>query len=207
MVRAIETDRLTLRRWRESDRGAFHLLNSDPLVMDTIGEPMSRAQSDAFMNRIESRHDECGFGLWCLDFDGDAIGFTGFMAPWFREGVEIGWRIRSEYWGQGLAPEAARACLHDGFDRIGFDEVISFTALVNHKSQRVMDKIGLRRVEGGDFDHPSFTSAHRLRRHALYRLTRHDFETGRVIETNQQVSGRAQNAQRDIVDGPIRSRS
>lgn len=143
--------------------------------MDMVGEPMSRAQSDAFLNRINERHDATGYGLWCLDLDGEPIGFTGYMAPWFCDGVELGWRIRPEFWGRGLAPEAAQACLQDGFGRLGFGEVMSFTALVNHKSQRVMDKIGLRRVVDGDFDHPAFVPGHRLRRHALYRMTHDEY--------------------------------
>lgn len=173
----LHTDRLLLRRWRAGDRTAFHALNSDPTVMATIGSVMSRAESDAFMNRIEQRFDEHGFGLWCVDLDGVPIGFTGFMQPWFRDGVEIGWRIRSEHWGSGFAPEAARACLDHGFTPTdeggyGFDEVISFTATINTNSRRVMDKIGLRRDSTGDFDHPSVPEGSELRPHVLYRLSR-----------------------------------
>ena len=110
------------------DRAAFHALNSDPEVMATIGPVMSRAESDAFMNRIEQRFDEHGFGLWCVDLDGEPIGFTGLAVPWFRDGVEVGWRLRREHWGHGYAPEAARACLDLGFGPLGLDEIISFTA-------------------------------------------------------------------------------
>ena len=130
-VATLRTERLVLRRWRDADRDAFHALNSDPLVMATIGPVMSRAESDAFLNRIEARFDEHGFGLWCVEHDGEPIGFTGFMVPWFRDGVEIGWRIRSEHWGRGFAPEAARVCLDHAFapardGGLEFDEVISF---------------------------------------------------------------------------------
>lgn len=177
MTQRLRTERLVLRRWRETDRDAFHALNSDPAVMATIGPVMSRAESDAFLNRIEHRFDEHGFGLWCVELDGEAIGFTGFMVPWFRDGVEIGWRIRSEHWGRGYAPEAARHCLAVGFAEVdnggyGFDEVISFTAATNDKSRRVMDKIGLRHDPEGDFDHPGTSEGSPLRRHVLYRMTR-----------------------------------
>jgi len=165
-----------LRRWRDSDRPAFHALNADPAVMATIGPVMTRAESDAFMNRIERRFDDHGFGLWCVELDGEPVGFTGFMVPWFRDGVEIGWRIRSSAWGAGIAPEAALACLEHGFTGIsdgglGFSEVISFTARTNVKSQRVMDKIGLRRDLCGDFEHPGLPEGHPLRPHVLYRIT------------------------------------
>lgn len=166
----LRTDRLVLRRWRDSDRAAFHDLNADPQVMATIGPPMSRSQSDAFLNRIEHHFDEHGYGLWCVDVDGEVVGFTGLHHPWFRDGIEIGWRIRSEYWGRGLAPEAAAEVLRFGFDEVGFDEIISFTAVTNSNSRRVMDKIGLVRDPDGDFDHPGVPVGDPLRPHVLYRL-------------------------------------
>jgi ribosomal-protein-alanine N-acetyltransferase len=171
----LETRRLLLRRWRDDDRAAFHALNSDPLVMATIGPVMSRAESDAFMNRIEHRFDEHGFGLWCVDRDGEALGFTGLAVPWFRDGVEVGWRIRSEHWGHGYAPEAATECLRFAFADVGLDEVISFTAVSNAKSRRVMEKIGLHRDHDGDFDHPGVPDGSPLRPHVLYRISRNDY--------------------------------
>lgn len=179
-VATLRTERLLLRRWRDTDRAAFHALNSDPTVMSTIGPIMTRAQSDAFLNRIEARFDELGYGLWCVEREGEAIGFTGFSAPWFRDGVEIGWRIRSEHWGHGYAPEAARACLDLGFAPVadhglGFAEVISFTAVTNSRSRRVMEKLGLRRDPEGDFDHPSVPVGDPLRPHVLYRIARDEW--------------------------------
>ncbi|MGA1074028.1 MAG: GNAT family N-acetyltransferase [Ilumatobacteraceae bacterium] len=164
-----------LRRWRESDRDSFHDLNSDPAVMATIGPVMSRAGSDAFLNRIEERFDATGFGLWCVEHEGDAVGFTGFMEPWFRGGVEIGWRIRSRYWGRGFATEAAEACLEFAFrprddGGLGFEEVMSFTAVTNAASRRVMEKLGMRRDPDGDFDHPGLPEGDPLRPHVLYRI-------------------------------------
>ncbi len=180
----LRTERLHLRRWRDADRTAFHALNSDPDVMATIGPIMSRAESDAFMNRIEHRFAEDGYGLWCIDLDGEPIGYTGYMAPWFRPGVEIGWRIRSGYWGRGYAPEAARACLDLGFRSrddggIGLDEVLTFTAAINAKSIRVMEKLGFERDADGDFDHPGVPSRSRLRPHVLYRMSRERWLNGR----------------------------
>lgn len=171
----LRTERLLLRRWRTSDRSAFRALNADPAVMATIGQPMDDAQADALMDRIEVHFAAHGFGLWCVDLDGEPLGFTGLSRPWFRDGVEVGWRIRSEHWGQGYAPEAATACLGFAFEQLGLDEVISFTAASNHKSQRVMHKIGLTRVVDGDFDHPSVPDGSPLRAHVLYRVGRDEW--------------------------------
>lgn len=172
----LTTDRLVLRRWRDNDRPAFHALNADPEVMATIGPVMTRAQSDAFMNRIEAGFEADGYGLWCVELDGDAIGYTGFLRPWFRDGVELGWRIRSPYWGRGYAPEAAAGCLALGFRScaeggIGFEEVVTFTAATNAKSIRVMEKLGFERDPHGDFEHPGVPLGSPLRGHVLYRMT------------------------------------
>ena len=169
------TDRLVMRRWRDADRAPFHALNSDDRVMATIGPPMSRAESDAFMNRFEHHFDEHGYGLWCVELDGESIGFTGLHHPWFRDGVEIGWRLRSTVWGRGYATEAARAALEFGFRDAGLDEIISFTAVTNDRSRRVMAKIGLRHDPDGDFDHPGVPDGNPLRPHVLYRLRATDW--------------------------------
>ena len=167
----IRTEHLILRRWTDADRPAFFDLNSDPVVMATIGPVMDRGQSDGLMDRIEAGFDVRGFGLWCVELDGTSIGFTGLTVPWFRDGVEIGWRIRSAWWGHGYAPEAARAVLAVAFDDLRLDEVISFTVVTNHRSRRVMEKIGMTRDAAGDFDHPSAPEGSPLRAHVLYRLT------------------------------------
>lgn len=173
----VRTERLTLRRWSDADRDAMHDLNSDPLVMATIGPVMTRPQSDALLDRIEQHFDDHGYGLWCVEVGGEVAGFTGLSHPWWRDGVEVGWRLRSGFWGHGYATEAARAALTLGLDEVGLDEIISFTAVVNERSQRVMQRIGMERVADGDFDHPSVPEGNPLRPHVLYRITqraRHD---------------------------------
>jgi len=176
----LRTERLKLRRFTDADRASFHALNSDPAVMETLGALMTRAESDAFMNRIEAAFDQQGYGLWCVDLEGASIGYTGFMHPWFRDGVEIGWRIKSEHWGRGYAPEAARACLAVGFEErqrggIGFEEILTFTARINSKSIRVMEKLGFSRDLEGDFEHPGVAVGSPLREHVLYRMTRDQY--------------------------------
>ena len=83
-------------------------------------------------------------------------------------GVEIGWRLAKEYWNQGYATEAAKACLD--YARINhlFNEIYSFTTVGNHRSERVMQKIGMSRV--CFFTHPSLPEGHKLKPHVLYKL-------------------------------------
>ena len=172
MTAEIRTDRLLLRGWTDTDRPAFAAINQDPLVMEFIGPLMTPAESDAFVDRMAGHWDERGFGLWCVDIDGECIGFTGLNVPrWeahFTPCVEVGWRLASAHWGRGYATEAARASVAFGFDELGLDEIVSFTTVANVRSRRVMEKLGMTHDPSDDFDHP--TAVEWLRPHVLYRL-------------------------------------
>ena len=78
----IETERLVLRRWRDADRGPFAELNGDPETLVFFPSTLTRAESDAFVDRIEARFEAHGYGLWALEVrqTGQFIGFTG-LAP------------------------------------------------------------------------------------------------------------------------------
>ena len=166
---------LSLRRWTPHDRWALREMNADPQVMATIGPVMDAAASDALADRIDRHFSEHGFGLWCVVVDDEPVGWCGLMVPWFRDGVEIGWRLRSTQWGRGYATRAARLVLAEAFvpepEGCGLDEVISFTAAVNHRSMAVMERLGMERDLGGDFLHPGVPSESRLAPHVLYRMS------------------------------------
>lgn len=167
----LTTARLVLRPWEERDREAFFVLNTDQRIMEWIGEPHTREQSDRLLERFRAHHAECGFSPWCLELDGTAIGWAGLFTPAFRPEIEIGWRVLPDFWSQGYATEAARAALSDGFGRHGLGEVISFTAAINVRSQAVMKRLGLRHVVDGGFRHPSLAPDHPLSQHVMYDLT------------------------------------
>jgi RimJ/RimL family protein N-acetyltransferase len=177
-VPELRTERLRLRRWRPSDRDGFAALNADPVVMEHFLSTQDRAHSDAFADRIDAHFAGHGWGLWAVELvdTGEFAGFTGLWIPGFEAhftpAVEIGWRLARAHWGRGVATEAARAAVADGFERLGLDGIVSFTSTGNARSRRVMEKAGLRHDPGGDFDHPSMPVGHRLRRHVLYRIDR-----------------------------------
>jgi RimJ/RimL family protein N-acetyltransferase len=170
------TERLVLRRWRPADREPFAAMNADPEVMEHFPAALTREQSDAFVDHIEAVFDRDGWGLWALEEreSGAFLGFTGLNRPGFdahfTPAVEIGWRLARPAWGRGYASEAARAAAVFAFEEAGLDELVSFTASTNVRSQRVMERIGMDRDPADDFDHPALPDGHRLRRHVLYRL-------------------------------------
>jgi RimJ/RimL family protein N-acetyltransferase len=171
----LRTSRLVLRLWRDEDLPAFAKLNADPLVTQFLGGPLNREQSDALAERIGAGF-VLGFGLWAVEIAAGAefAGFVGLSRPNFNAPftpcVEVGWRLSRAHWGQGYATEAARAAMSDGFERIGLREIVSFTALDNLRSRRVMERLGMRHTPRENFEHPLLPPGHPLRMHALYRL-------------------------------------
>lgn len=180
----LDSARLRLRRFADSDLEAFAALNGDPEVTEHLLGPLTRAASDAMANRINALIDEHGYSFFCVEWrdTGACIGFCGVTPVKFalprasgpleeeRREIEIGWRLARPFWGRGIATEAARRTLSFAFDERGLSEIVSFTSLTNHRSSAVMERLGMQR--DGEFDHPAIAPGHRLRRHVLYRLGR-----------------------------------
>jgi RimJ/RimL family protein N-acetyltransferase len=176
-VTEVPTERLLLRQWRDEDRAPFAALNADPVVMEYFPATMTREASDSFVDFNAIALAERGWGLWAVEVAAtlDFIGFVGLNEPSFEAhftpAVEIGWRLAREAWGHGYATEAARAVLAFAFDELGLDDVVSFTTVKNHRSRRVMERLGMTHDPAEDFDHPRVADD-RIRRHVLYRLGR-----------------------------------
>ena len=184
----IRTERLLLRRWRPEDREPFALMNADPLVVSFLPGPLAGRDSDALAARIENHFDEHGFGFWAVEVLGGPsfIGLLGianvsFEAP-FTPAVEIGWRLSPSHWGRGYATEGAQAAMRFGFDGLGLEEIVAFTAAANTRSRAVMERIGMTHVPADDFDHPWLSEGHTLRPHVLYRKAR-DLRAGSASDT------------------------
>lgn len=177
----IETGRLILREWRAADLPLIAAINGDPVAMRHFVQPMTHAESDAFVARQVQRQAEDGFCMWAVEAKGAAplIGVLGLarngFEPPLETGVEVGWRLAPAHWGKGYATEGAKAALKFGFEQKGLDEILSMTVLANKPSWRVMERIGMTRDAEGDFDHPRVPDGHPLKRHILYRLTRADW--------------------------------
>ncbi len=173
----IQTGRLKLRGWRDADREPFAALNADTEVMEHLPGTLTRAMSDAFVDRILEHFDEHGYGFWAVEVgaSGEFIGFTGLMwqtsPAHFTPAVEVGWRLRRCAWGHGYAAEAGRAAIEHGSAQLGLTEIVSMTTPSNIRSRRVMERIGMTRDPADDFDHPNLPIDSPLRAHVLYRTT------------------------------------
>lgn len=175
-MKLLRTERLVLRRWRESDLEPFAAMNADPAVMEYFSSTLPRQESDAFVERIEAQFEAHGFGLWAVEAQEGFVGFVGLWPAGYTiegaESVEIGWRLAAHAWGNGYATEAAAAARDDGFDRLGLDGLVSFTSAINLASRAVMERIGMHHDQAADFAHPNVASNHPLSPCVLYRLAR-----------------------------------
>ena len=146
----LETDRLYLRMFRESDLDAYAEMCADPEVMKYLGPgPMNRSEAWRNMALVVGHWALRGFGLWAVEerSSGELVGRVGCWRPEGWPGMEIGWTLRRASWGQGFATEAAKAALRYAFNVLGQKHVISLIHPDNTPSIRVARRIG-QRLEG-----------------------------------------------------------
>lgn len=181
----IQTERLSLRTWQAADAEAYWAINQDPRVIEFLCGSLTMEEVNQFIAAANLHQEKLGFTLWAAELKstGELIGYVGlnatdFFQPYgapFTPAVEVGWRLGSQFWDHGYATEGAKAALTFGFNVIGLDEIVSFTVPMNRRSIRVMEKIGLKRDESGDFRHPKLALDHPLSQHVLYRLKKSNY--------------------------------
>jgi RimJ/RimL family protein N-acetyltransferase len=173
---SIRTERLLMRRWRDSDRRPFAAMNADPEVMRYFPAMLDRVASDEYVDRMEALFERQGFGLWALEdaATGRFLGFTGLNpmpagVPG-AGGMEVGWRLARHAWHHGYATEAGATAIGVAFRGAGLAEVWSMTAVLNEPSQAVMRRLGM--TLQAHFEHPRIETGHPLRPHVLFRIPR-----------------------------------
>ncbi len=157
------TDRLILRDWRQDDGDRFYRALNTPAVMRWLGGEQSRGEWQAALERIAGFRRDFGHTLWIVEqrTDGDLLGFCGLKrvnAPGAPNpgDFEIGWRLREDAWGQGIAKEAAIATLDLAFGRFAAPHVVALTVAGNRGSWGLMERLGMTRRAGMDYHDPRF---------------------------------------------------
>jgi [ribosomal protein S5]-alanine N-acetyltransferase len=146
-MKILSTPRLILREFTADDVDALALVVSDPETMKHYPAPMDRAGVEAWIARNMRRYVEHGHGLWAmvLKSTGEMIGDCGLTVQDVdgKNEIEIGYHVRRDHWGQGLATEAARACRDFGFARLPVERLVSIIRPENLPSRRVAEKNGM----------------------------------------------------------------
>jgi len=173
----LTTERLVLRRWRERDLDPFAAINADPQVMEYMPSTLTRERSAALIERFERFFEQHGYGLWAVEIPGEApfAGYVGInpveIDVTFAPAVELGWRLGRAFWGRGIASEAAIAAIAFAFERLGLGELVAYTAVINARSRRLMERLGMTHDPAEDFHHPGIPAGDPLSPHVLYRLS------------------------------------
>lgn len=146
----LETERLTLRLFREADLDDYAEMCGDAEVMKYLGfGPMSRDEAWRNMAMVVGHWSLRGYGLWAVEEKetGELVGRVGCWRPEGWPGLEIGWTLRRAFWGRGYATEAAKASLAFAFNHLGQTRAISMIHGENAASIRVAGRVGMR-LEG-----------------------------------------------------------
>lgn len=170
----LETERLIMREWRKGDLDAFHAINSDPKVRETLGPIMTRDQVADLILRMQELHEKDGYCFWALDRKSDQrlIGWCGLVrgaqnVP-IADQLEIGWRLASDTWGNGYITEAAQKCLEWASANFPDEQIWAITSENNQRSRAVMERLKMKYLPERDFDHPGVGPESQLLRHVTY---------------------------------------
>ena len=159
-----ETDRLILRDWEDEDEARFYDVMNREEVMQHLGGLQPIDEWRAAYSRVLGYSRDFGHTFWVMEDrkTGDILGFCGIKrvnspgAGALAGMHEIGWRLRPEAWGKGIAKEAAIAALDLAFNRFRAPHVIALTIPANESSWGLMRRLGMKRREDLDFTDERF---------------------------------------------------
>jgi [ribosomal protein S5]-alanine N-acetyltransferase len=156
-MKILQTTRLLLREFTPQDADSLALVLSDPETMRYYPAPYDRAGVEQWIERNRQRYQHDGVGLWAMELkkmqDSDVQGFESHKmigdCGIIRQQVEgehfyeIGYHLRRDFWGQGLATEAAIACRDWAFAHLKTERLISLIRPENLPSRRVAERNGM----------------------------------------------------------------
>lgn len=157
---SLQTARLSLRRYTADDFDLLWRLNSDERVMRYAGGVKTREATQTLLSdRILRYYDEHpGLGIWAT-FERDTGSPVGMHLLNHMHGesfIQVGYLLFPDHWGKGYATEMARRVVEYGFSDCKLPEIVAITDLANHRSQHVLEKVGLQRRGDRHFAHPAY---------------------------------------------------
>jgi RimJ/RimL family protein N-acetyltransferase len=141
----LATARLRLRAFRAADLDAFSAMHADPAVMRHLGagQVRTRAETWGAMERILGQWSLRGYGMFALeDMAGRFVGRAGVLHPLEWSEPELAYALARQFWGSGLATEAATAIRDWAFAGFAFPRLASFIRPDNAASIRIVARMG-----------------------------------------------------------------
>ena len=152
------SERIGFRNWTTDDIIPFARMNANESVMEHFPQTLKTSETEALISRLSSHYDTYGYTYFAVDLleTGEFMGFIGMNykdheSP-FKPATDLGWRLKPEVWGKGLATEGAQRCIDYCFKDLKITRLVSICVLSNIASENVMKKIGM--TKQGTFKHP-----------------------------------------------------
>jgi RimJ/RimL family protein N-acetyltransferase len=159
------TERLVLRRFAADEAALLARLHVDPRVMRYAGGVKTEEQSrEIFAELLAYYAANPGLGIWATieRATGACIGLHLINHIRGESDLQVGYLLYPEYWGKGYATEGAHAALRYAYGELGLTRVVAITDRENVESQRVLEKVGLRREGERALAHPSYAASNPL---------------------------------------------
>lgn len=144
----LETERLLLREISHDDLNDLLQIWDDAEAMRLFPKTLDRDEMAAWIDRNLARYEQYGHGLWAVILK-DVQQFVGDCGLVIQdvdgvEELEVGYHFNKNFWGRGLATEAARGCMEYAFHQLNHRRVISMIRPENLSSRRVAERNGLK---------------------------------------------------------------
>ncbi|GAB5416568.1 MAG: GNAT family N-acetyltransferase [Crocinitomicaceae bacterium] len=158
----LETERLLLRPFRIEDVPSWYIINKDPEITRYTGDGgvVSKEEIERrIREHVLGDYSKYGFGRWAVVHkeNDELIGFAGLKYMPDLDVVDLGYRFKQDYWGQGIATEASRASLKFGFETLGLTQIVAYILPENVGSEKVLKKLNFSFVrsivEEGELEH------------------------------------------------------
>lgn len=172
----LTTPRLRLEPITDGHLEELFVLNSDPAVMRYIpGEPASRSDTRAMIERVKARWSAIGFSWWSFieEETGQIIGAGAvqYLGQDPKNPLELAWRLRPDKWGKGFASEAAHRMAGFAFDTLGAPLLCAVCDPENRGSSRVMERLGMH-YKGEEVWYDTNTSVYEITREEWFKHCR-----------------------------------
>jgi RimJ/RimL family protein N-acetyltransferase len=167
----IETERLVLRPWTETDVWSALEIYGDEQVTRWLTPAMDRVLDEPGMRAVLAgwKQDVAPAGHWAIELrdTGQVVGGVAMLrlAPW--EDLEVGWQLARQAWGNGYAAEAGVALIDWTMHHADVDEVFALVSLHNDRAAATAKRMGMELIGETDQYHHNRLNLYRIRHYDL----------------------------------------